>query len=176
MIKQSDLIEIGRILKTHGVKGEVSCVFDDVIIPDELEFIIIELDGIYVPFYKCGIRTGNGKRSLITFEGINNETEAARLASKPIYILKDDYDKIVDELRDSDKIYLEDLIGFTILNYNNTVGIIEGIDDRTENVLFIVAKNNDESLYIPAIDIFIEDIDFEQKKIKMRLPEGLTDL
>jgi hypothetical protein len=56
MIKKEDVLPIGRIVKAHGLKGELTMevtngVFDDI----ETEYLICEVDGILVPFLSGGI-------------------------------------------------------------------------------------------------------------------------
>ena len=63
--------------------------------------------------------------------------------------------------------------GFTVVDAGNghELGVIDSVDDATENVLFEIGD-----LLVPAADDLILDIDHEGKTIKMQLPEGLTEL
>ena len=52
MIKQEEVYRIGRLGKTHGVRGEVSLQFDDDIFDRvDADYLVLELDGILVPFF-----------------------------------------------------------------------------------------------------------------------------
>ena len=78
---------------------------------------------------------------------------------------------------DEDGMYASDLIGFTIVHANGQpVGVITGIEDSTENALFILGLPGGESTYIPIADDLIDEIDTDRKYIVMTLPEGLLDL
>lgn len=60
MIKASELTAIGAIIKPHGVKGEmVINLRDDRIDIERTECIVMDIDGIYVPFsLKTSVRKG----------------------------------------------------------------------------------------------------------------------
>ena len=52
MIKKETVYKIGKIGKPHGVNGEVSFHFDDDVFDrTEADYLILEIDGILVPFF-----------------------------------------------------------------------------------------------------------------------------
>lgn len=55
MITSDEIIEIGAFVKPHGVKGEISAQIDYEIDLQELKCLIIDIDGIFVPFF-CKMR------------------------------------------------------------------------------------------------------------------------
>ena len=60
MITNNELLEIGKFQKTHGLQGELNVVLDQVVEGDFLEGenpVIIDIDGINVPFYPESVRT-----------------------------------------------------------------------------------------------------------------------
>lgn len=56
------------------------------------------------------------------------------------------------------------------------IGSIEDVDDSTANVLFVVATDDGETVYIPVVEEFINAVDDERKVVETTLPEGLVDL
>ena len=163
-------------MKTHGIKGELNCELDDVDL-DLLDFIIIETEGINVPYFIEGIRPKHGDRYLIKLEGVDDETSASLLTSKKIGILKSKYDEItLDHEEEEGRVYLDDLKGYEIYDGNEKIGKISDIEDSTENVLFIVESLHGKTVYVPVAEDLIEEIDDENKIIKMNLPQGLTEL
>ena len=59
------------------------------------------------------------------------------------------------------------------------IGRITDFDDSTSNTLLIAERETDNKtirLFIPIADEFVIDIDRENRRIEMRLPEGLLDL
>ena len=172
MITQDEIIEIGNYNKPHGINGEISATF--FCAPEDVtgfSCLISNIDGIYVPFFIEGSRIRNAQTLLLKIEGIKNEDEAKILSNHEIYILKKEY-----VAGDNDEISADYFIGFTITDKNSgNIGIIDDIDDSTENVLFIV-RNQEREILIPIADDYIYDIDYDGKIINMNLPKGMIEL
>ena len=175
MIPRENIFKIGKFQKTHGLKGELNMISEiDGNYFKEGNPLIIDSDGIVVPFYTESIRPKGSTSFLIKLEGINDETEASQFINSDIYILKEDAEEwLDDEIIDSNS-----LIGFEVieLSNHNTIGVIKDIDDSTSNILFIVTNSENEEILFPASDHFIEEIDEETKKIFMNLPGGLLEV
>ena len=82
------------------------------------------------------------------------------------------------DIEEDDMFEEDDIVGYKIYDgfTGDYIGIIESVDSSTENLLFVVLTKDDEEVFIPAVDEFIEEIDDNDKIIKMRLPEGLVEL
>lgn len=173
MIRRSDISPIGRIFKTHGVKGEMSVALE--VEPAALRCIVLDIDGIYVPFFIESSRSRGAESWLIKIDGLDTADQAATLTNKIIYGIAaelpgDDY------ADDSDEVALEDLIGFDLYDGDNLVGKIDDIDDSTDNILFIVDTADNRSVYIPFSDELLVDYDLDTRCITLDLPQGLLDL
>ena len=70
------------------------------------------------------------------------------------------------------------IIGFSVYSHDaqEPLGLLEAVDDSTENILFVVKKADGETLLLPCNEDFIDMIDPQQRRIVMSLPEGLLDL
>lgn len=178
MIEQKDITAIGKFQKTHALKGELNVILDvDSSFLSDGNAVIVELDGIFVPFYASGIRPKGNTSYLVKLNGIDSEEEARRFVNKIIYALKSELAPFL-EVEEEDIADEDELIGYEIIDYdsNNVIGEIESIDSSTSNLLFIVASPSGATVYIPAAEEFVVEINDEEKKIYMRLPEGLIDL
>lgn len=175
MIAAEQLTEIGTFGHPHGIKGEISATIDIDVDMADLRCIVVDVDGIYVPFFITAIRPRSAQSLLLTIDGITNETEAAQMTNKTIFALTDELPEIDDE-QDGDGFYAEDLIGFTISDADGKLsGEITAIDDATDNVLFIVSTDKGDVL-IPVADEFIVDIDTDNNHLIVNLPQGLLDI
>lgn len=178
MIKEEEISAVGKLQKTHALKGELNVMLD--IDPEYLEEgnpAIIDIDGIYVPFYAESIRTKGSFSYLVKFEGIDSEFEAKKLVNKTIYARKDKLKEYIEENYDEDYTLYDDLIGCTIVDTEKgEIGNVVEIDSNTENELFIVERPDGDTVYIPLTEDFIEEIDEDSKTIRMNLPDGLLDL
>ncbi len=175
MITRQSLTHIGSIFKPHGIKGELSVTIDYDVLPEDLRCLIIDIDGIYVPFFIESSRARGSESFLIKFDGINDEKSASALSHHEIFALTEELP--FDEDEDGDGVHLFDLEGYELhTDEGYLVGVIEEIDDSTSNILFHVKDEDDAIIYVPFAEEFITALDTENKIIEMALPEGLVDL
>ena len=169
MIKQEEVYRIGRLGKTHGVKGEVSLQFDDDIFDRvDADYLVLELDGILVPFFIEEYRFRSDTVALIKFEDVDTQQRANELTGCDVYFPR------ALAANDEGEVSLSLLVGFDLVEANGgmTIGRIVAIDDTTANLLFEL----EDGRLIPANDDLIRDIDTKRKTIKMEIPEGLLEL
>ena len=168
MIKPEEVYRIGRLGKAHGVKGEVSFQFDDDIFDRvDSDYLILEVDGILVPFFIEEYRFRSDTVALVKFEDVDTQQRAQELTGCDVYFSR--------SLADDDEApSLSMLIGFDVVDVTTgtTVGRIAAIDDSTANLLFEL----EDGRLIPAAEELITNIDTKNKVIKMTIPEGLLDL
>ena len=176
MITSEQIIEIGKFGKPHGINGEISAFIDDDVDIEAIDRIVMDVDGIYVPFFIDSLRPKRTETVLIKIDGIDDERHAARLTNRIIYALKKDDVKVAPD-HDDDGFYASDLIGYTIVHANGEpVGTITDIEDSTENALFVINRPDEQPAYIPIADELIDEINPEERYIVMTLPEGILDL
>lgn len=178
MIEAKDISIIGKFQRTHALKGELNAILD--VEPEyisEGNALVVEMDGIFVPFYSSSIRPKAQTSYLIKLDGINSEEEAQKFVNKPIYALKSELAPFLD-LEEEDILEEGDLNGFTIIDSasQHPIGIIKRIDTSTQNLLFIVESPEGRTIFIPLVEEFIETIDEKNHQIRMNLPDGLIDL
>lgn len=168
MIKKEEVYRIGRLGKAHGVKGEVSLQFDDDIFDRvDCDYLVLEVDGILVPFFIEEYRFRSDTVALVKFEDVDTQQRASELTGCDVYFPR----TLADE---EESPSLTFLVGFDLVEANTgrKVGTVAAIDDTTANLLF---ELEDDTL-IPANDDLITDIDTENRIITMNIPQGLLEL
>lgn len=168
MIRKEDCYKIGRIGKAHGVRGELSFLFtDDVFDRADAEYLILEVDGILVPFFMEEYRFRSDSLALVKFCDIDTQQRASELTNCDVWFLR-------SLTPDDEEPTLAGLVGFEIVEAGTgkSVGHIAAIDDTTANLLFEL----EDGTLIPANDELITDIDTSSKRITMSIPEGLLAL
>jgi len=171
MIKDSEVFKIGKLIKPHGIKGEISFAFDnDVFDRVDCPYLICRINGILVPFFIKEYRFKGSETALITFEDIDSEQKAQRMSGLEVFFPRKYYEvETDDEIEYSWNFF----IGFSVMDkVSGKLGTIEAVDEKTLNTLFLI-KNNEEELIIPATEAFIEKIDAKKKILHLNLPEGL---
>ena len=190
MILRTELKEIGKLQRPHGINGEINV--QSRLDADELaslRCVVLEIDGIFVPFFISASRPKSSQTSLLSIDGISSEAEAAKLCPAPLYALRDDIRRLEatdseseedseDEEDDEEGFYAEDLIGYTVESDDGLLrGEIVDLDDSTDNYLFIVRDQDGRRLMLPVADgSMIEEVDTQRHHILLSLPEGLLDL
>lgn len=168
MIRKEEVFKIGRLGKAHGVKGEVSFQFDDDVFDrTDADYLILDIDGILVPFFIEEYRFRSDNVALMKFEDIDTQDRAQELTGCDVYFPC----ALADE---DDAPTLTFLVGFDVIDAINgkTVGRIAAIDDSTANLLFELADGR----LLPAADELISDIDQFGRTITMNIPKGLLEL
>ena len=169
MIKPEDVYKIGRLGKAHGVKGEVSFQFDDDIFDTtDADYLILDIDGILVPFFMEEYRFRNDSLALVKFCDVDTQQRASEFTGCDVYFPR----SVADE--DGDAPSLAMLVGFNIVDAfdGKVVGKIAAIEDSTQNVLFEL----EDGTLIPASDELITNIDTNRQQIIMNIPQGLLEI
>ena len=169
MIKQEEVYKIGRLGKSHGVRGEVSFLFDDDVFDRvDADYLILDIDGILVPFFIEEYRFRSDMTALMKFEGIDTQERARELTGCDVYFPRN------LAASDGDSISWSAIADFDIIDAstNKSVGRIASIDDSTLNILFCLEDGH----LIPASEDLITQIDQQARTITMHLPTGLLDL
>ena len=152
-----DYIYIGKIVSTHGIKGEVKIISDffekDKIFKKGFKLYITPL------YHEEVINTYRVHKNydMVTFNGYNDINEILKYIGMGVYIKRSDLALKEDEY------LLSDLIGYAVYDNNKLLGKVSGINFNN-NVLLKI----DDNFYIPFIDEFIEKVDVKTKKIMTR--------
>ena len=161
-----DYIYIGKIVNTHGLKGEIRIISD-------FEF----KDKVFVPgikFYlgrKKEVVTVKSYRHHKNFEMITTEeyddiNQVERLKKLYVYIKKIDLKLDEDEYLDSD------LIGLDVIVDKEKKGIVTNIRD-TGNNKFLVINNDGKEVFIPYNKEFIKEINIKDNYIVIEPIKGM---
>ena len=174
MIRTEEVYKIGKIGKPHGVKGEVTFMFDDDVFDRvDADYLVLMVDGILVPFFFDEYRFKSGETALVKFCDIDTKEQAQELTGCDVYFPKNLSDRGEDELT------YDELSGFSVLDADagdKLIGELSYVDDATENVLFSVKTPDGSEVLIPASDDFIVSVNPDKREIRVSLPEGLLEL
>ena len=169
MIKEEEVYKIGKLGKTHGVKGEISFLFDDDVFDRvDADYLVLMVDGILVPFFMEEYRFRSDTTAIVKFEGFDTQERARKLTGCDVWFPR----ALADS--DDDTITWAAIVGFDIIDANSgqPVGRIASVDDTTLNILFCL----EDGRLIPASEDLITGIEKENKQITINIPEGLLDL
>jgi 16S rRNA processing protein RimM len=165
------LIPIGRVVKTHGVRGALKVspygeTLGELEAGEKLWFLESG-GGERRQVTLAEIRDG-GKALIVRFEEIGDMDRARDLAGKKLFI---------DEGRlpalPEGEYYHYQLIGLSVLTRDGKdLGTVRAIMETGSNDVYVVESDGGEML-LPAIEDVICEVDIEARKITVDLPEGL---
>lgn len=180
MITAKELLPIGYVSKTHGIKGELNVRLDADYTTDDVKFVVMDVDSIFVPFVIESSRGNAADNRLVKLEGVDSQEEAKAFVGKTLYAVLADLATLPgfdqSQAADSENLYLSDLVGYTLTDgNNNVVGSITGFNDDTQNYLLEVTLNEGRTVFVPFVDEWMLDLDQDKKTLSFDLPEGLLD-
>ena len=169
MIRKEEVYKIGRLGKVHGIKGEISFLLDDDVFDRvDADYLVLDVDGILVPFFIEEYRFKTDSNVLMKFDGIDTQERARELTGCDVY-----FPRALAE-SDEDNLSWAEMIGYSLVDAQSgqKIGTIAAVDDSTINILF---KLEDGRL-IPASEELITNIDTQKHQIEINLPEGILEL
>lgn len=170
-MRQDDCYQLGEVIKTHGLNGEVSISLE-VDFPDEyqdLESVFLEQSGKLVPFFIDTIQINHNK-ALVKFEEIDSLDQAKELVKSKLYLPL----SLLPDMEEG-QYYFHDLAGCEVFEGNQPIGTAKEVIDLNGNQLLSVDAQGKEVL-IPLKDEILLSVDIKARKINVKLPEGLLDL
>lgn len=159
------LIKIGKIVNTHGIKGELRLLskfpYKNKVFINNMKIYIDKKDIEVINTYRK-----HKNFDMITLKGYSNINEVLKYKGKYVYV--DNNDIVLD----NNKYLDEDLIGLNVIYEDNDKGVITDIERYEKTVLFNI-KGNDKEYLIPYNDNLIDKIDINDKKVYIKDIKGL---
>lgn len=169
---KEDCYLVGKLTKTHGLKGEMA-IWLDVDYPEEyedLESILVEMKGELIPYFVEEIQI-RANKSIIKFEDVDSIEAAQKLINCDLYLPNENLEEL-----DDDQFYYHEIIGFDIIDdTKGKLGVVAAVYTAEAQDLIAMNYQNQEIL-IPVSDEIVKTIDRERKELYTNLPEGLIEV
>ncbi len=157
-----ELIRIGKIVNTHGIKGELRLLsrfpYKDKVFIKEMNIYIDKKNREVINTYR---RHKNFE--MITLVGYSNINDVLKYKGKNVYVNKDDI-KLDNNYLD------EDLIGLSAYANDEYKGLVNNIERYDKTTLLIIVNGDKE--YLIPYDL-IDRVDINDKKMYIKNIEGL---
>lgn len=172
-MNRQDFLEIGRIVKNHGIHGEVILeAKSSELLENIKESMAIEIDGLLVPFFIANIKPNGQDRFRIKFDWIDSEKQSAKLLNCSAFLPSADIDINTDQFEENYQL----LEGFLVTDsQHGELGVIDFVTNDINNPLMSITYKKQEIL-IPLHPDFIKDIDQHKKTMLIESPTGLLDI
>jgi len=180
MTEEAEFVTIARVAKTQGRHGEVAAT------------LLTDFPELFELRRKLFALTDSGKQSataepsrrsleldehwfhkgmvVLKFAGVDSISDAEMLVGSEIQIPRSERAAL-----GTDEFYVSDLAGCTVTDSGREIGRIKDVQFGSGEAPLLVIQGEKEYL-VPFAAAYIEKIALEQKRLEMKLPEGLLEL
>jgi 16S rRNA processing protein RimM len=184
MTEEAEFVTIARVSKTQGRHGEVAAT------------LLTDFPELFATRKKLYALSGSGsgnaalrsvaalpRRKLdldehwfhkgmvvLKFAGVDSISDAETLVGSEIQIPSSERAGL-----GKDEFYVSDLIGCTVTDSGREIGRVKDVQFGSGEAPLLVIEGEKEYL-VPFAAAYIEKIALEQKRLEMKLPEGLLEL
>lgn len=168
-----DLLQVGAITQTHGIRGEVKVypMTDDVkrfkkgvslILDTGKQKLSMEIEG--VKFFKQYV--------ILKFKGYDSINDIEQFVKKDLFVTRENAVKLK-----KDEYFIADLIGVMVKNEEDgsVIGEITDVMATGANDVYIVTLPDGKEVLIPAIKDCVKSVDLEQNVMTIFLMPGLLE-
>ncbi len=166
-----EMLEIGQIVNTFGIKGFVKVVpfTDDIKRFDNLENVYVKTKK-EIKEYEIEEVKYHKNMVLIKFKGIDKLEEANLLREAYLKINRKDSIPL-----EEDAYFIVDLIGLDVYTDEGMLlGKLEDVFNTGSNDIYVVKDELGKQVLLPAIADVIKEINVENKKMIVHLLNGLV--
>ena len=168
-----DLLQVGIITSTHGVRGEVKVYpttddprrfrrLKEVVLDTGREKLNLEIEG--VKFFKQFV--------ILKFKGLDNINDIEKYRQTSLYVTRKNAVRL-----QRDEYFIADLIGLKVQDEDGTeLGTVKDVIETGANDVYEVEMADGRSLLLPAIKQCILNVDVENGMMQVHVLEGLLDL
>lgn len=167
-----ELLQVGIITSTHGVRGEVKVYpttddvkrfkkLKDIILDTGKEKLSLEIEG--VKFFKQMV--------ILKFKGLDNMNDVEKYRQKSLYVTRAN----AVRLR-KDEYFIADLIGSKVFDEENKeLGMLKDVMVTGANDVYVIKMTDGKELLLPAIKQCILKVDVEEQYMQVHVLEGLLE-
>lgn len=167
-----ELLQVGVIVSTHGLKGEVKVFpttddinrfkkLKEVILDTGREKLNLEIEG--VKFFKQFV--------ILKFKGIDHINDIEKYKSKGLFVTRTNAVRLK-----KDEYFIADLIGMEVYDEaEQKLGILSDVIETGANDVYTVVMEDGREVLLPAIKECILQVDVEGRRMLIHMMEGLMD-
>ena len=174
-----DVFELGQIVKTHGLKGQMLFILD----VDEpssytgTKHLLINMAGRLVPFFVAGwaprrSASGNQEEVILTLEGVNDVDAAQQLVGEKAYLPTSALAPL-----EEGRYYFHELVGAQVIDdEHGAIGVVESVLEMPQQIILQITHTSGKEILMPLNDQTLHAFDREAKQVKTAMPPGLLEI
>eukprot|EP01156_Anaeramoeba_ignava_P012879 Anaeramoba_ignava/a496_42.p3 GENE.a496_42~~a496_42.p3 ORF type:complete len:167 (+),score=26.88 a496_42:2235-2735(+) len=165
-MKSKNLLYLGRVIKAHGVKGDilVNLNNENIKFTNDLKEIWLGETPGHMSSWEIEELNRSDDKVFLKLRNVETPEEANFLKALDVFL--------PEEMVEEKSIF--DTIGFKLLDDDTEeiIGIVKEILEGPMQDVIVFDKDNDEKM-VPVVEEFIKYIDWEKNEIFVKIIEGL---
>jgi len=97
-------------------------------------------------------------------------TDAEKLKGQELLVQRRNARKL-----DEDEYFICDIIGLKVYENDQFLGVVADVLETGSNDVYVIRNEGQEDLLLPALKSVVEEVDLEEKRMQVKVPEGLID-
>ncbi len=170
---EGELVLLGRVMSTHGVRGQLRLFLfsGEYASIATLDQVILKGPNREMETFEVAAATQHGKKFLLTLKKYDDVNQVLHLVGRELYVKRDQLPELPEG-----EYYWRDLVGLRVVTDRGVeLGTLTDIIATGSNDVYVVTGKEREYL-IPAIEDVILEVDLDGGVMKVCLLEGLLDL
>lgn len=181
MMSNSSYTAIARLLRPQGRKGELLAeLLTD--FPERfattgsvlLESASGEPAEVKLEDHWFPVGRNEGK-IVVKLAGVESINDAELLAGKLLLVRDEDRVALGE-----DRVWISDLVGCELFHHDHPIGVVEDVHangaPQGASLLVVRKHGSGDELLVPFVDAYILSLDVANKRIEMKLPDGLLEI
>lgn len=162
-----EYILVGKILNTFGIKGELKVEVHTDFADERFNNGSIVYIGEDHKEYVCLKYRMHNEFLLLTLKDHEDINLIEHLKNRNIYIKDSDLKPL------NNGYYFKDLLNMEVYMDNKKAGTVISVEEGRASSYIRVKKNDGKTSLVPVLDVYLEKVDIENKRIDLKHLEGL---
>ncbi|HJB87578.1 MAG TPA: ribosome maturation factor RimM [Candidatus Dorea faecigallinarum] len=166
-----ELLQVGVVTQTHGIRGEVK-VFpttDDAGRFRDLKKVFLDTGREKLPLEIQGVKFFK-QFVIVKFKGLDTINEVERFRRCPLLVPREDAVPL-----EEDEYYIADMIGMQVETEDGKAfGILKDVMETGANDVYVIDSISHGEVLVPAIKECIRKVDVAEGKMTVHLMDGLV--
>lgn len=167
-----DILQVGAIASTHGVRGEVKVypMTDDVERFKDLWEVLLDTGKEMKLLHMQSCKFFKNQ-PILKFEEFDNIDDIEPYKRCGLFVTRENAVKLKEN-----EFFIADILGFDVYRENGEkLGVLDDVLQTGANDVYVVKMENGKEVLLPAIRDCIKNVSLEDKKIDVFVMKGLLD-
>ena len=168
-----DLLRVGTIASTHGIRGEVKVypTTDDIHRFKDLKHCILDTGREQLPLEVEGVKFFK-QFAILKFKGYDSINDIEKYRGKDILVTRENAVAL-----EENETFIADLIGLDVVtDEGGHFGVVTDIMQTAANDVYVIQGDDGKEYLFPAIRQCILDVDLKKSQVTVHIMKGLLDL